>query len=167
MPVPPQAHTEATKMRRSAGVRISIIDDRAGRSLSYDSQRSRNRRAVPSRRLRTDDVANRAAGRETGAGSADGMTAHRKGSVVCRVTIALGPVVVDLIREVNQPSACCRIVFGARVVREVDAVVHRATESSKRLATLAVDIEVRFQFKKDRAAFRDDLTDAIATLVSR
>jgi len=80
---------------------------------------------------------------------------------------ALGPVAVDPDREVDRLSASYLIALGARVVREVADLVRRATEAGKRLATLAVDTEVRFRSPTDRAAFSKELTEAIATLVSK
>ena len=80
---------------------------------------------------------------------------------------ALGPVAVDPNRDVDRLSASYLIALGARVVREVGALVRRANESSKRLATLAVDTEVRFRSPADRAAFSHELTEAIAKLVSK
>jgi hypothetical protein len=49
----------------------------------------------------------------------------------------------------------------------VGDLVRRASASGKRLATLAVDTEVRFRSPTDRAAFSRELTDAITTLVSK
>ena len=80
---------------------------------------------------------------------------------------ALGPVAVDPNREVDRLSASYLIALGARVVREVGDLVRRAKEASKRLATLAVDTEVRFRSATDRAAFSRELTEAIAKLVSK
>jgi len=80
---------------------------------------------------------------------------------------ALGPVAVDPDREVDRLSASYLIALGARIVREVGGLVRRASESGKRLATLAVDTEVRFRSPEDRAAFSRELTEAITTLVSR
>ena len=80
---------------------------------------------------------------------------------------ALGPIAVDPGREVDRLSASYLIALGARVVREVADLVRRANESGKRLATLAVDTEVRFRSAPDRAAFSKELTEAIATLVSK
>src|SRR5438105_4069113 len=59
------------------------------------------------------------------------------------------------------------IVLGARVVHEVADLVRRAKEAGKRLATLAVDTEVRFRSATDRAAFSNELTEAITKLVSK
>jgi DNA-binding transcriptional ArsR family regulator len=80
---------------------------------------------------------------------------------------ALGPVAVDPDREVDRLSANYLIALGARVIREVSDLVRRATKVDKRLATLAIDSEVRFRSPADRAAFSRDLTDAITTIVSR
>src|SRR6266576_7280618 len=80
---------------------------------------------------------------------------------------ALGPVAVDPDREVDRLSASYLIALGARIVREVADLVRRAKESGKRLATLAVDTEIRFRSATDRAAFSAELTEAITKLVSK
>jgi DNA-binding transcriptional ArsR family regulator len=80
---------------------------------------------------------------------------------------ALGPVATDLGRAVDRLSASYLIALGARLVREVGDLVRRANDAGKRLATLAVDTEIRFRSAKDRAAFSNELTDAIAALVSK
>ena len=80
---------------------------------------------------------------------------------------ALGPVAIDPDREVDRLSASYLIALGARVVREVGDLVRRAKETGKRLATLAVDTEVRFRSATDRAAFSNELTEAITKLVSK
>src|SRR5438045_3033203 len=80
---------------------------------------------------------------------------------------ALGPVAADPNREIDRLSASYLIALGARVVREVGDLVRRAKETGKRLATLAVDTEVRFRSATDRAAFSNELTDAIHKLVSK
>ena len=53
------------------------------------------------------------------------------------------------------------------IVREVADLVRRAKEAGKRLATLAVDTEVRFRSATDRAAFTNELTEAITKLVAK
>ena len=80
---------------------------------------------------------------------------------------ALGPVAVDPNREVDRLSASYLIALGARMVREVGDLVRRAKETGKRLATLSVDTEIRFRSPADRAAFTSELTETIATLVSK
>ena len=80
---------------------------------------------------------------------------------------ALGPVAIDPNRQLDRLSASYLITLGARVVREVGDLVRRATATGKRLATLAVDTEVRFRSPTDRAAFSNELTEAITKLVSK
>ena len=80
---------------------------------------------------------------------------------------AMGPAAVDPDREVDRLSASYLIALGARMVREVGDLVRRATASGKRLATLAVDTDVRFRSAEDRAAFSYELTEAITKLVSK
>jgi DNA-binding transcriptional ArsR family regulator len=80
---------------------------------------------------------------------------------------AMGPVAVDPDRDLDRLSASYLIALGARVIREVGDLLRHADEAGKRLATLSVDTEVRFRSATDRAAFSSELTEAIATLVSR
>ncbi len=80
---------------------------------------------------------------------------------------AMGRVAVDPNREGDRLSASFLIALGARVVREVGDLVRRANVAGKRLATLAVDTEVRFRSPADRAAFSAELTAAITKLVSK
>ena len=79
----------------------------------------------------------------------------------------LGPVAADPSREIDRLSASFLIAVGARVIREVGDLVRRAKDTGKRLATLAVDTEVRFRSAADRAAFTGELADAVAKLVSK
>ena len=80
---------------------------------------------------------------------------------------ALGPIAIDPDREVDRFSANYLIALGARVIREVADLVRRAREEGKRLATLAVDTEIRFRSAADRAAFTRELTESIAALVAK
>lgn len=80
---------------------------------------------------------------------------------------AMGPAAVDPGRDVDRLSASYLIALGARIIREVGDLVRRAREAGKRLATLALDTEVRFRSPADRAAFSAELAVAVATLVSK
>lgn len=80
---------------------------------------------------------------------------------------ALGPVASDPGRRADRLSAGYLIALAARVVREVSQLVRRAKEADKRLATLAIDTEIRFRSPADRAAFSDELAGAVTRLVSR
>jgi DNA-binding transcriptional ArsR family regulator len=80
---------------------------------------------------------------------------------------ALGPVAADPSRDIDRLSASFLIAVGARVVREVGDLVRRAKDTGKRLATLAVDTEIRFRSVAERAAFSNELAEAITKLVSK
>jgi DNA-binding transcriptional ArsR family regulator len=80
---------------------------------------------------------------------------------------ALGAVAPDPGRAPDRLSARWLIAVAARTVREVGALLAGATKAGKRLATFAVDGEVRFASANDRAAFADELAAAVTALVSK
>jgi DNA-binding transcriptional ArsR family regulator len=80
---------------------------------------------------------------------------------------ALGRVASDPGRSADRLSAGYLIALGARIVREVGDLWRRARQADKSLATLSIDTEIRFRTPADRAAFTQELTRAIATLVAR
>jgi DNA-binding transcriptional ArsR family regulator len=80
---------------------------------------------------------------------------------------ALGPVASDPGRTADRLSASYLIALGARIVREVSALLRRAREVDKRLPLLSMDAEVRFRSAADRAAFSQDLADAVTRLIAQ
>jgi DNA-binding transcriptional ArsR family regulator len=80
---------------------------------------------------------------------------------------ALGPVAADPGRGSDRLSASYLIALAARVVREVSGLMRRAMEAEKQLATLSLDTEIRFKSAADRAAFTNELTQSILSLVAR
>ena len=80
---------------------------------------------------------------------------------------AMGPVAADPGREHDRLSASYLIALAARVIREMGTFLRLAQETAKRLPTLSIDTEVRFRSAVDRAAFSQELTDAVTKLVSR
>ncbi|QCI67318.1 helix-turn-helix domain-containing protein [Phreatobacter stygius] len=80
---------------------------------------------------------------------------------------ALGAVGSDPARGGDRLSASYLIALGARIVREVGDLWRRAIAADKRLATLAIDTEIRFRSAAERAAFTHELTGAITALVAR
>jgi Helix-turn-helix domain len=80
---------------------------------------------------------------------------------------ALGPVALDPGRGGDRLSASYLIALGARIVDEVSDLLRRSRTADKRLATLALDTEIRFRSAADRAAFSNELIQAVTTLVSR
>ena len=80
---------------------------------------------------------------------------------------ALGPVAADPARSKDRLSASYLVAVAARAVREVGALIRRATETRKRLATLSIDTTIRFRSAEERAAFTRELTESIAQLGAR
>ena len=80
---------------------------------------------------------------------------------------ALGPAAADPERRADRLSASYLIALAARIVREVSGLVRKAKAADKGLATLSLDIEIRFKSAADRAVFARELTDAVMTLASR
>jgi DNA-binding transcriptional ArsR family regulator len=80
---------------------------------------------------------------------------------------ALGAVAPDPGRAPDRLSARWLIAVAARTVREVGDLVRGATTAGKRLATFTIDGEVRFASASDRAAFAEELTNAVTALVSK
>jgi DNA-binding transcriptional ArsR family regulator len=80
---------------------------------------------------------------------------------------ALGDAANDPARASDRLSACYLIALGARVVRDVGALLRGAKQQGQHLATLAVDTEVRFRSPAERAAFTAELTEAVTGLVAR
>ena len=80
---------------------------------------------------------------------------------------ALGPAGADPARGMDRLSASYLVALAARVVREVGQLLRRSEELGKRLATLSIDTEVKFRSAGDRAAFTNELTTAVAAMVSR
>lgn len=81
--------------------------------------------------------------------------------------VALGPIAADPGRGADRLSASYLIALAARMVREVSGLMRRAKEANRHLATLSLDTEIRFKSAAARAAFTQELTDAVMSLISR
>lgn len=81
--------------------------------------------------------------------------------------IALGQVAPDPGRVADRSSAEYLIALAARIVGEVKNLLRFSGKTGKRLPTLSIDAEIRFQSAADRAAFSHELASAVAKLVSR
>ncbi|MET8150219.1 winged helix-turn-helix domain-containing protein [Actinoplanes sp. NPDC049668] len=77
---------------------------------------------------------------------------------------ALAP---DPSREPDRLSARWLLAVAARLVRDVGELLTGAGRARQRVATFAIDGEVRFASAADRAAFAEELTVAVTRLVSR
>jgi DNA-binding transcriptional ArsR family regulator len=80
---------------------------------------------------------------------------------------ALGAVGADPGRTNDRLSASYLIALAARAVREVGELWGVAREKDKRLATLSIDTAIRFRSPADRAAFTEELSDAVTSLAAR
>ena len=80
---------------------------------------------------------------------------------------AMGKAATDPERNADRLSAGYLVSLAARVVREVGVLWRRSQELDKRLPTLSIDSEIRFRSATDRAAFTQELTKAVTSLVAR
>ena len=80
---------------------------------------------------------------------------------------ALGPAAASPERTADRLSASYLLALAARVVREVGALVRKATKVNQRLATLSIDTDIRFANAEQRAAFSQELAAAVAGLAAR
>jgi len=103
---------------------------------------------------------------------------RRKGNVTERVMrataasyvispIALAAVQPDPSRSPDRLSARWLLAVAARLVRDVGALITGATKAGKPVATFAIDGEVRFASAADRAAFAEELANAVTALVGK
>lgn len=103
---------------------------------------------------------------------------RRKGNVnerVLRATAAsyvispaaLATVQPDPGRSPDRLSARWLLAVAARLVRDVGDLIAGATKAQKRVATFAMDGEVRFSSAAERAAFAEELAGAVTALVGK
>lgn len=103
---------------------------------------------------------------------------RRKGNVTERVMratassyvispAALAAVAPDPRLAPDRMSAFWLLALAARLVRDVGSLLLGAARARQRVATFAMDGEVRFATAADRAAFAGELSAAVATLIAR
>lgn len=103
---------------------------------------------------------------------------RRKGNVVERLVRAtarsyvisprvLGGVEPDPGVSPDRLSARWLLAVASRLVREVGELITGAARERKRVASFAIEGEVRFASASDRAAFAAELTGAVTALVSK
>ncbi|MDX8033867.1 helix-turn-helix domain-containing protein [Lentzea sp. BCCO 10_0856] len=80
---------------------------------------------------------------------------------------ALAAVQPDPARSPDRLSARWLLAVSARLVRDVGTLITGATRAKKRLATFALDGEVRFATAADRAAFAEELATCVTRLVAK
>ncbi|MEN3609304.1 helix-turn-helix domain-containing protein [Plantactinospora sp. ZYX-F-223] len=103
---------------------------------------------------------------------------RRKGNVterVMRATAAsyvISPMALSAVRpnpgqSPDRLSARWLLAVAARLVQDVGALITGADRADKRVATFAIDAQVRFASAADRAAFAEELAGAVSRLVGR
>lgn len=80
---------------------------------------------------------------------------------------ALGVLGESADEDVDRFSAAYLTSAAARTLREMAELSGRAAAGGRRLATLTLETEIRFASTASRAAFADDLADAVARLVAK
>src|SRR5689334_25270413 len=76
---------------------------------------------------------------------------------------AMAAVAPDPGRAPDRLSARWLLALAGRLVRDVGALLTGATHTRQRVATYAMDGEIRFANPADRAAFADELTTTVTT----
>ncbi|HEU0129244.1 MAG TPA: helix-turn-helix domain-containing protein [Pseudonocardiaceae bacterium] len=80
---------------------------------------------------------------------------------------ALATVAPDPTRSPDRLSARWLLAVAARLVRDVGVLITGAAQARQRVATFALDGEVRFASAADRGAFAEELTSTVTALVSK
>jgi DNA-binding transcriptional ArsR family regulator len=103
---------------------------------------------------------------------------RRRGGITERVmqatasTYVISPAALDETgAEPGHPadrlSARYVVALAGRVVREVGGLARRVAGTGERLPTMAIDTTIGFASAADRAAFANELTEAVVDLVAR
>jgi DNA-binding transcriptional ArsR family regulator len=80
---------------------------------------------------------------------------------------ALAAVAPDPARSPDRLSARWLLAVAARLVRDVGQLIVGADKARQRLATFAMDGELRFASAADRAAFAEELAVAVTSLIGK
>jgi DNA-binding transcriptional ArsR family regulator len=79
----------------------------------------------------------------------------------------LGALAADPERVADRTSSAYLVATAARAITEVSAARVGADRSGKKLPTLTIEADVRFATPADQHAFAEELTRALAALVTR
>ena len=80
---------------------------------------------------------------------------------------ALASVEPDPSRSPDRMSAFWMLALASKLVRDVGALLVGAAKARQRLATFAMDGEIRFATPADRAAFAEELAASVTRLVAK
>ncbi|GAB1515589.1 ArsR/SmtB family transcription factor [Actinophytocola sp. KF-1] len=103
---------------------------------------------------------------------------RRKGNVTERVLqatassyvispVAMAAVAPDPDRSADRLSARWLLALAARLVKDVGSLITGADKARKRVATFAVEGEIRFASAQDRSAFAEELATAVTGLIGK
>jgi DNA-binding transcriptional ArsR family regulator len=166
---------------------VAVIDDPAAAQVSLDPMRARLLAALAEPGSATTLAAKVGLARQKINYHLHALEEHglielveerRKGNVTERILqatamsyvispTALSSVAPDPARSPDRLSARWLLAVAGKLVRDTGALIAGATKAGKRLATFALDGEVRFASAGDRAAFVEELTVAVTQLVSK
>ncbi|HEX8692433.1 MAG TPA: helix-turn-helix domain-containing protein [Longimicrobium sp.] len=79
----------------------------------------------------------------------------------------LGPLAGEPARVADRFSVSYLIAVVGRALRDLAVLRARSERAGKKLATLTLETEVRFATAADRAAFAEELADAVARLAAK
>jgi DNA-binding transcriptional ArsR family regulator len=80
---------------------------------------------------------------------------------------AFAAVAPDPARSPDQVSARWMLALASQLVRDVGELIAGGTKARKKVATYAIDSEIRFASAADRAAFAAELGEAVAQLAGK
>jgi DNA-binding transcriptional ArsR family regulator len=166
---------------------IAVIEDPAAAEASLDPMRSRLLAALAEPASATMLAAQVGLARQKVNYHLRALERHglielveerRKGNVTERVMrataasyvispVALAAVSPDPAGTPDRLSARWLLAVAARLVQDVGELITGADRARKRVATFAVDVNVRFASASDRAAFAEELTATVNGLVGK
>ena len=166
---------------------VAVIDDPAAAEVSLDPVRARLLAALAEPASATALAARAGLSRQRANYHLRALERHglvelveerRKGNMTERVLrataasyvispTALADVAPDPDRAPDQLSARWMIALAARLVRDVGELLGGAAAARQKLATFAIDSEIRFASAADRAAFAEELSRSLTALAAK
>jgi DNA-binding transcriptional ArsR family regulator len=166
---------------------VAVIDDPAAAEVSLDPVRARLLAALAEPASATTLAARAGLSRQKANYHLRALERHglvelveerRKGNMTERILratgdsyvispTALADVAPDPDRAPDQLSARWMIALAARLVREVGELIGGAAAARQKLATFAIDSEIRFASAADRAAFAEELSRSLTALAAK
>lgn len=92
---------------------------------------------------------------------------RRTGDSYALSPAVLGPLAVTPEQFQDRFSVAFQVALASRTIRELEELQRGAALANKKLPTFAAETEVRFASPEKRAAFAAELTQAIASLVTK